>query len=184
MTNHAARIERGAGWVYILAPMVPLVLMNLFSKYHYVRRHTQQALALGLIFWAGLFFSGPMRQFCLGALVSVFVVWMGGTIWGRRQVKRGDCWLMRQLGEGYDLPRPWAQSVEQPLDRAPQGMSDEKHGRSGSPPTAISRGQLLLNQGRRDEAIEQFLSAFRSEKPEHRRKAIFELERIEEVEEF
>lgn len=185
MTDREARIESGASWVYMILPLVPLVLLNLLSKNHFVRRHTQQGLALGLIFWwAVLFISGLSDQLCLGALVSFFVVWIGGVIWGRRQVRRGDCWLMRQLGEGKRLPRPWASSLEQRPERAAPVTSAKTLGRYESPTTAISRGQMLLNQGRRDEAIEQFLFAFRSGQPEIRRRAIFRLKKIGEMEEF
>jgi hypothetical protein len=29
-------------------------------------------------------------------------LWLFGSIWGLRQISRGDCWLMRVLGEGID----------------------------------------------------------------------------------
>ncbi|MGB3716911.1 MAG: hypothetical protein WA996_21025 [Candidatus Promineifilaceae bacterium] len=184
MSDREEATERQIGWVYIMMPMVPLVLLGLLNKNHFFRRHTQQGLLLGLVFWAGLFISGISEFGCLGMLASVLVVWIGGGIWGRRQVKRGDCWLMRMRGEEGLLPRSWAIPLEQRPEASGPVVSIAAPDDSDNPATAFIRGQTLLNQGQPEKAVKQFLFAFRKGQSDLRAKAANELEKLDEVEIF
>jgi len=177
VNERAAKYERGTGWVYIAMPFVPFVLLNLITKNTFVRRHSQQGLALGLIFWTCLFAGGYMGSICLSWLAAVLFVWIGGIVWGRRQVKRGDCWLMRQFGEESALPRPWALSEEEPQEEPIPVQRDDIR-------LALSRGQRLVTLGRYEEAVNQFMVAYRRGSPNVRRVAINRLAVLGEVEEF
>ncbi len=90
---------------------------GLRSPYLYVRRHTQQALLLVTLRVATTVFILGLSQG--DAAFAWFIVngflWLWGSIWGGRQVKRGDCWLMWRRGESDKLPRPWAEGAEDPL---------------------------------------------------------------------
>jgi hypothetical protein len=100
---------------FVLAVLLPVLahavlFFGLGSPHLYARRHTQQAFILvGLRALSALFFMGLMQGsgVCLWIIVNGFF-WLVGTVWGLRQVKRGDCWLMRWKGEDVKLPRPWA----------------------------------------------------------------------------
>lgn len=184
MSDRIEATERQIGWVYIMMPMVPFVLLSLLNRNQYVRRHTQQGLLLGLMFWAGLFISGASELGCLGILAFVLVVWIGGGIWGRRQVKHGDCWLMRMRGEEGLLPRPWAIPPEQRPDVLAPVVDIAAPDDSDNPAAAFIRGQTLLNQGQRERAAKKFLFTFRKGRSDLRSKATSELEKLGEVEIF
>jgi hypothetical protein len=183
MSDREEATERQIGG-YIMMPMVPLVLLGLLSKNLFVRRHTQQGLLLGLMFWGGLFISMAFEFICLGMLALVLVVWIGGGIWGRRQVQRGDCWLMRMRGEEDLLPRPWANPPEQRPEITGPVMSKAAPHDSDNPATAFVRGQTLLNQGQREKATKMFLFAFRGGRSDLRSRATSELEKLGEIENF
>ena len=184
MSHREAATERQVGWVYIMMPAVPLVLLSLLSKNLYVRRHTQQGLLLGLILWAGLFISNTSNLGCFVPLSLVLFVWVGGGIWGRGQVKRGECWLMRMRGEKDLLPRSWAIQTEQEPELSGPVMSMAATDDSNDPAAAFIRGQTLLNHGQREKATKKFLFAFREGQSVLRSKAISELEKLGEVEIF
>jgi hypothetical protein len=55
---------------------------------------------------------------------------------------------------------------------------------SADPNAAFEEGSRLLGEGKQAEAIARFLVAFRNGPPALRRRAVFELEELEEVEVF
>ena len=150
-----------------------LLLFGWLSPHLYVRRHMQQALLLAglrlassLLFWVFLEVEGfwfPVN----GSL------WLFGSIWGANQLSRGDCWLMRQLGEAKQLPRPWAKGPAEVIDTL------------GTAQRALTEGAfLMIGSEAPKQAVAPLLTAFRTGAPDVRQKAIARLEAIGEVELF
>jgi uncharacterized membrane protein len=86
-----------------------ILLVPSFDKNsEFVRWHGRQALLL-----AGLRTIIPLSLALIygetGAMISILIliaIWLGGTLWGQGQAKRGDCSLMRWFGREEALPRP------------------------------------------------------------------------------
>jgi hypothetical protein len=150
-----------------------VLLIPLWSRNLYVRRHGQQAFSLAV---AGVLSTVLIVGLSRGALVGLWVVvngglWIFGTVWGLRQVKRGDCWLMRRRGEISGLPRPWAApKVAEPTPTAPG--------------PALAPGALPAGQDERAATVEALRLAFRTGSPEERQRAIEALKALGEIEEF
>jgi hypothetical protein len=85
-----------------------LLIPSFDKKSKFVRWQGRQALSL-----AGLRTIIPL-SFALiygetGAMIAILIliaIWLGGTLWGQGQAKRGDCSLMRWFGREEALPGP------------------------------------------------------------------------------
>jgi TolB protein len=150
-----------------------VLLIPLGSRMVYVRRHAQQA-----VFFAALRVLSTVLIVGLsrGQLIALWVVvngglWLFGGVWGLRQVRRGDCWLMRVRGEGSELPRPWAVKPALP----PAGTS-----------AAISPGLSEAHTGEegQEATIERLRQMLRTGSPQERQWAIASLQALGEIEEF
>ena len=140
------------------------VLIRLDSKNPFVFRHTQQAIILlalraGMAALALSINKYPYDGIWL-FLLGNGSLWLFGTLWGRNQVIRNDCWWMRRKGETT------AQPQEQPitddeLDVLVKGLDAEGN--------TVRRNAL---------------NAFRKGTPETRKKAVLVLSKLGEVEEF
>ena len=168
LAEYAAAVARPA--------LVQVVLLiPLWSPYLYVRRHGQQAFSLAV---GGVLSAVLIVGLSRGGLIGLWVfvngaLWVFGTVWGLRQIKRGDCWLMRRRGEVSELPRPWAapKVLEAALAPAPPG------------PT-LAPGAATAGQGERAATVEGLRLVFRTGSPEERQRAIEALKALGEIEEF
>lgn len=160
-----------------------LLLFGWLSPHRYVRRHMQQALLLAglrlassLLFW--VFLEVNYFWFLINGSL-----WLFGSIWGWQQVTRGDCWLMRQLGEGNQLPRPWAKAQPGPVQKPPPAarlnVISSLDGQE-----ALSRAQFLLERRQVEQAVVYLTAAFRTGPTEVKQQALARLEAIGEVELF
>jgi len=155
------------GLVYVV------LLIPLWSRDLFVRRHAQQAFSLAV---AGVLSTVLIVGLSRGALAGLWVVvnggfWIFGAVWGLRQIKRGDCWLMRRRGEISELPRPWATA------KAPEPAP-------AAPGPALPAEALPAGQDDRAATIEALRSAFRTGSPEERQRALEALKALGEIEEF
>jgi hypothetical protein len=160
-----------------------LMLFGWLSPHRYVRRHMQQAL-----FLAGLRLAFSLLSLvfpeanCLPSLINGSL-WLFGSIWGWQQVTRGDCWLMRQLGEGDQLPRPWAKAQPGPVQKPPPAEWLNVVG-SLDGQEALSRAQFLLERHQVEQAVVYLTAAFRTGPTEVKQQTLARLEAIGEVELF
>jgi hypothetical protein len=163
-----------------------LLLFGWLSPHLYVRRHMQQALLLaGLRLASGLLFLGLLEETFLWFL-SNGSLWLFGSIWGWSQVVRGDCWLMRRLGEGKQLPRPWTKAQKaqpSPAKKSPSAAQLNVVGALDGR-QALSRAQFLLDRHQVEQAVVYLTAAFRAGPVEVRQQAVARLEAIGEVELF
>lgn len=157
----------------VFAALIPaifhlLLLFQLDSKRPFVYRHTQQGILLVAL-------RASMAALALNIskypddgiwlfLLGNGSLWLFGTLWGRNQVVRSDCWWMRRRGE-IILPlqeRPIEQPItDDELDAMVKGLDAE-----GST------------------ARQKALNAFREGTPETRKKAVLVLSKLGEVEKF
>ena len=161
-----------------------VLLLGLRSPYLYARRHAQQALLLaGVRALSTMLLMGTSRGegYCLWFIVNG-ALWLWGSARGLRQLKRGECWLMNVQGEGKHLPRPWALTTAAQPAAAMAGTPISEA--PSSPRLALEQGIGMARQGRRAEAINNLLAAFRRGTPELRNRAAAELEKLGEVETF
>jgi streptogramin lyase len=175
---------------------IPLFLLSFAHPRHFVKRHLQQAaLLIGLRACMAAISLNLTRYPEDGLwlfLLGNGALWWFGSRWGMRQVKRGDCWLMRKLGEEDRLPN--LQALPAPAAPAPVTIAAAVRAGgsatysspepSADPAASFERGMDLLRGGKQVEAGAMFLAAFRSGPPELRRRALLELERLGHVEEF
>jgi hypothetical protein len=161
----------------LIAASVPglffaLLLFGWLSPHLYVRRHMLQALLLaGLRVASGALFLGFLESDFLWFL-SNGSLWLFCSTWGWNQVVRGDCWLMRQLGEGKQLPRPWAEAPTEVIDTL------------GKAQKALTTGKFLIECKEPKQAVAPLLTAFGTGAPDVRQQALARLETIGEVELF
>ena len=155
------------------ALLLLVLLIPLGSRLVYVRRHAQQAVALAVVRVCSTVLLVGMSR---GSLLAVWVVingglWIFGSVWGLRQIRRGECWLMRRRGEVCGLPRPW------PAERAlPPAV--ELSGES------LSLGEASTDEGRRAATVEALRTAFRTGTSQERQRAIESLQGLGEIEDF
>jgi hypothetical protein len=100
-------------WSVVMPDLIHLILLpGLFSPYRYARRHTQQALLLAgmraIVSAVLIGLIGVQYLTVCGWIIVYSGLWLFGSGWGLRQVRHGNCWLMRLAGESGELPRPWA----------------------------------------------------------------------------
>jgi hypothetical protein len=157
----------------VFAALTPLVLhipllFGLTSKSRFVYRHTQQgilliALRAGLASLAvsvGRYPDDGLWLFLLGN----GMLWLFGSIWGRNQISRNDCWLIRRKREAIDVAFDKAGNL--------------------APHTHLQKSRDFLQGSRTAEAKEHALAAFRRGNREIRTQAVWLLEVMEEVEKF
>jgi hypothetical protein len=176
------------GWaIKVSVPAIAhiVLLIAITSSNQYVKRHGQQAAILvGARMVSTILLIGFTRadSVFLWILVNGFM-WLRGTTWGRSQVKRGDCWLMRYLTETVDLPRPWAQDkgVVSP-EPAPASTAIGITRPPAHEDINLSDGDLV--NGKKEQAIEHFLQMFHEGPAEMRQKAVDELRKLGEIEKF
>ena len=158
---------------HVFAALTPLILhipllFGLTSKSRFVYRHTQQgilliALRAGLASLAvsvGRYPDDGLWLFLLGN----GMLWLFGSIWGRNQISRNDCWLIRRKGERISVA----------IDKAG----------NLAPHTHLQKSRDFLQGSRTAEAKEHALAAFRRGNRETRTQAVWLLEVMEEVEKF
>ncbi len=196
---------------YVLAVLLPacahaILMLGFRSPHRYTRRHAQQALmlaglrAISTVFCVGL---TETSGTCFWILVNGFL-WIVGTTSGLRQVKHGDCWLMRSLGESDELPRLWAATadvagmedgaafadVAPPVASAPAvepvavPVKATPSPAPADPNAAFENGQRLLREERPSEATACFLAAFRSGPSDLRDRARTALADLGQIETF
>jgi len=156
----------------VLAALIPalihaVLLSGLNSRSAFVFRHTQQALLLvalragmaALAVNIGRFPEDGLWLFLLGN----GSLWLFGSLWGRNQVIRGDCWWIKRRGEIV------VRSLEQLGKLSPE--ENLKHSRS------------FMDS---DEGIsaKHALMAFRYGNPSIKKKAVGILDELGEVEMF
>ena len=119
-------------WVALAVALPGLVhfvlLAGWMSPHLYVRRHSQMALGFAsLRTLSATLILGLTDGQAVGAWAAVNgSLWLFASLWGFRQVARGDNWLMRRLGEGSLLPPAWA-GVDAARD-IPSGIPLATHG--------------------------------------------------------
>jgi len=152
--------------VLLLALLIPLG-----SRLVYVRRHAQQAVFFAVLRVVSTVLIVGLSR---GQLIALWVIvngglWLFGGVWGLRQVRRGDCWLMRVRGEVSDLPRAWATRpmVTAPVTLASQASSD-----------------AITEEEGREATIERLRQMLRAGSAQERKWAIESLEALGEIEEF
>ena len=171
----AARVPTSS---YVSAVALPAVLLlvlliPLASRLVYVRRHAQQAVVLAVLrVLSTMLIVGLSR----GELIVLWVIvngglWIFGGVWGLRQIRRGECWLMRVRGEVSDLPRSWATKPVVPAPTPAGGASTTL----GGPSTGEEDQEATID------GLRQML---RTGSPQERQWAIESLQALGEIEEF
>lgn len=153
----------------VLAALIPLVfhlpmLFKLNTKSAFVYRHTQQAIFLvalragmaSIALSIGTYPGDGAWLFLLGN----GTLWLFGTMWGRNQVLRNECWWMKRKGETILLPE-------------------------AKPATTTAPKQPITSAIQKNKpAIEGALHTFRTGAPEERKQAVLALSQLGEVEKF
>lgn len=179
LPRYGRRAASVGDWLLaVLLPALPhlILLLQLRSPYRYVRRHTQQALGLVGCSLLVMVFVALTRGGINCIWGGLFLgIWTLPVIWGRPQVRRGDCWLMRVKGEGNELPRPWA---ERPAAAIPaiDGLRD--------PHLVMGRAQVLRSTDQQERAVSYLLHLFRHTTGDLRQQALDALDQMGEVETF
>ena len=158
----------------VLAALIPLVLhtpllAGLTSKNGFVYRHTQQGILLISVRAAVASLAASLGQdpgdglwlflFSNGAL------WLFGSIWGREQVKRGECWLMQRKGE----------SIQTAVGSGVADLTPQVH---------LEKSREFIQQFNKEAAKAHALAAFRKGNRDDRLQALWALDVLEEVEKF
>lgn len=173
----------------VLAALAPLLfhtvlLFGLRSKSFFVFRHTQQAIFLmalragvaALAVNIGLYPEDGLGLFLLGN----GSLWLFGSIWGRRQVVRGECWWMKRKGE-IVVSKERADLEAEMTDLASEAMETRKL----SPEAHLENSKSLMHiHIRKSRAKEHALAAFRSGNREIKKQAFEILNELGEVETF
>jgi len=157
----------------VLAALIPLILhtpllFGLTSKSAFIYRHTQQgilliALRAGLASLAVAAGRNPEDGLWL-FLLGNGGLWLFGSIWGRNQVNRGDCWLMRRKGEAIEV--------------VAGGVGNF------APHVHLEKSREFVQRFKKDEAKAHALAAFRQGNREIKLQALWVLGVLEEVERF
>lgn len=149
-----------------------LLIPALGRRSEFVRWHGRQALMLAglrtavpLLFLAYDATQGGYGDFALWSIPFLLLVWLFGTIWGRRQAARGDCSLMRWFGRDEALPmrRRAKEAAAQPATRLRR----------------VVTGELGLERLGADALVD--MVRFHTD-PDIRRRAVAELEKLGMVE--
>ena len=98
---------------------------------------------------------------------------------GLREAGRGRCRLLRLVSPQAELPRPWAVQAENAA-----AAQRTKYQRESDGYRAFLQGQSKLGVGMRAEAVRLFAQAYRKGNQVMRRRALEQLERLDEVESF
>lgn len=157
----------------VLTALIPLVfhtilLLGLSSKSTFVYRHTQQAIFLialrtGMAALAVNIGASPEDGLGL-FLLGNGSLWLFGSIWGRNQVSRGECWWAKRKGEVI------VHTTEQ-IERL-------------SPQENIEHSTQFMSKFQDDAAVRHALTAFRFGDSEIKKRAVDILDELGEVEMF
>lgn len=159
-----------------------VLLLGLSSKSAFVYRHTQQAIFL-IALRAG------MAALALnidayppdGLWLFIFgngSLWLFGTLWGRNQVVRGNCWWAERKGDTI-LPK---EGVDAETEMAALAAELKKSG-DIPPREHLKKGWSLVDQ-RKGLAKAHALEAFRSGDKVIKNQAVDLLKQLGEVEQF
>ncbi|MEK6221850.1 MAG: hypothetical protein N2D54_06340 [Chloroflexota bacterium] len=197
-------------WAITTPAFVHLILLlPITSKNVFVKRHGQQAAYLvGARWLSTVFFLGrpnPEGEIGIWVLVNLFLILLG-SINGRKQVEKGDCWLMRRKGETDLLPRPWADDQtalklgsgspaspegSHPVNPSPVQTNMNKNKLTVSPvklpPDMPLEYSIALNQlkwKQKKLAINNFMHVYRAGSHVHKEIVIKALREICEIEVF
>jgi len=151
----------------VLAALLPLIfhaplLLGLTSKSAFVYRHTQQGILL-------IFIRAVLAAIAVSTDTWVLFIlgngalWLFGSIWGRNQVTRSECSLMKRNGEII--------SITDKITSLPANIHIEK-------------SHEFIQQFKKNEAFEHALAAFRNGNSEIKQQAVQLLETLDEVEQF
>jgi len=157
----------------VLTALIPLIFHTILflgfnSKSSFVYRHTQQAIFLvalrtGMAALAVNIGSYPEDGLGVFLLGNGFL-WLFGTLWGRNQVVRGECWWAKRKGEAI------IRTAEQ-LEKL-------------SPQENIEHSTQLMSKNQDDAAVRHALIAFRFGDPVIKKQAVEILDELGEVEMF
>ena len=157
----------------VLCALIPLIfhivlLFGFDSKSSFVFRHTQQAILL-VALRAGMAALAVNIGSSPGDGLGLFILgngslWLFGSLWGRNQVIRGECWWAKRKGEII------LHTIEQ-LEML-------------SPQENIQHSKQLMQKSRNDAAANHALIAFRFGDSEIRNQAVDILDKLGEVEMF
>lgn len=157
----------------VLAALIPLIfhsvlLFGLASKSAFVYRHTQQGILLMALRATMAALSVSIERYPDNGMWLFIIgngsLWLFGTIWGRNQVIRNDCWWLRWKGETIILTdvKPAEQLI-----------------------TNNELGEMLKSLNAEGNNARQIaLNAFRTGTPDARKKAVLILTELGEVENF
>jgi hypothetical protein len=172
----------------VLTALIPLIfhtilLLGLNSKSAFVYRHTQQAIFLvalrtgmaALAVNIGSYPEDGLGLFLLGN----GSLWLFGSLWGRNQVIRGECWWARRKGE--IIAAKEGTDVESEMEEL---ASELKHKMNLSPKEHLELGTLSLVRQRNDQAKQHALEAFRFGTKKIKNQAVDILDTLGEVEMF
>jgi hypothetical protein len=158
----------------VLAALIPLILhvpllAGLTSKNGFVYRHTQQGILLISIRAAVASIAVSLGQYTGdGLLLFLFGnggLWLFGSIWGREQVNRGECWLMQRRGE----------SIQTAVGSGVADLTPQVH---------LEKSREFIQQFKKEAAKAHALAAFRKGNRDDRLQALWALDVLEEVEKF
>ena len=158
----------------VLAALIPLILhvpllAGLTSKNGFVYRHTQQGILLISTRAAVAGLAASLGQDPGdGLLLFLFgngALWLFGSIWGREQVNRGECWLMQRRGE----------SIQTAVGRGVADLTPQIH---------LEKSREFIQQFKKEAAKAHALAAFRKGNRDDRLQALWALDVLEEVEKF
>ena len=157
----------------VLAALIPLIfhtplLLGLTSNSTFVFRHSQQAILLmairgGVASLAINIGSDPWNGIWL-FLLGNGSLWLFGSLWGRSQVVRGECWLMRQKGEALKITTGAIEDL--------------------TPQVNIEQSTQFIGKYKADEAKKHALAAFRNGDRAVKQQAVQILTNLHEVEKF
>ena len=176
-TNSFTRYESASISGRVFVALFPLIfhiplLLGLTSKSAFVYRHTQQGILLIALRALTASIAVSVNSISLFYILNG-TLWLFGTIWGRNQVIRGECWWMALKDELVIA------SKDEP-DSKPKAPAGSKL----SPDMDIERSKLFSKQNQKGAAIEHALEAFRAGSPEIKKQAIQLLASFGEVEKF
>jgi hypothetical protein len=158
----------------VLAALIPLILhvpllAGLTSKNRFVYIHTQQGILLISTRAAVASLAASLGQDPGdGLLLFLFGnggLWLFGSIWGREQVNRGECWLMQRRGE----------SIQTAVGSGVADLTPQIH---------LEKSREFIQQFKKEAATAHALAAFRKGNRDDRLQALWALDVLEEVEKF
>jgi hypothetical protein len=174
----------------LLGGLLLLLLPGITTRSAFVRWHTAQwaLLTLPLFIYFGVAWVIGSQPTCELAVASTLLWWLLMFV-GRGQANGGECWLWKLIRPSAEPPRPWPQISTAAASRpapapTPPRVSDPSFHVFELPNVAYRQGCGLRDLGRKKDAAQCYLQAFREGEPELRRQAVARLEELGEVEVF